>query len=826
MTGAKAMKAIKQTRAILFVDMVGYSRRIGEDEIGTLEFMSKCFDTLRLLARRHDGQLVKTMGDGALILFEEAVRAADFGVRFHEVVAQIQPGAPDPMQFRIGIHLGQVLLRDGDAFGHAVNISARLMAFARPGKTVVSQPVHSNLQSSPGHSFTALGTPQLKNIRERAPVYRLGADNRPLQEEGKSVSGRVRILGTLLFAAEDISLSFGGKLANALLGYLVLCPGQCETIDRLCSLLWPGQVPAKAHQALRRCVARINSQVPGEIAPLLTGDPHQLSLAPGWATTDLSVASEDARAGRVAETLRSASDWDSLILSGTDGLNPTYDNWLAVVREAWRRRLLHDLETLLEADQAGSGAGFEAANVVLRHEPGNEVAARGRIRYYLATGNRAAAIEEYYRLAGYLSDHYGILPGDNTTRLHMAARETGGGPVSARATATPKRRLLRIAVSPFANDGTESGHRVAAFRGDLIANLAKFRDWSIIEVQKGNPGTGTGEGQPDYLITCAQATDPQEMLITLKSGDGERVLWREHVVLKSDDWAVNQQVLIRKIAASIEVYVSTDRLARTIAVPTSHDEWLAGDRAFMHWTPQGATDAARIFRAIIADDPDHAPSHASLASMSNVQHIIWPGCPRDAQDSHEADQLASRAVELDPLDARNQRVVAWAAAMNGAYARALLHLDLAMNLNPSSPVALGSCAMGYAWFGEGDKADVLITQLQQITGNLPDWLWSYLASVHFLRGRQDEALAATEMAGTAIIDNQGWLAAIHARRGDTRAAGRAFRRLMGAVTPIWTGATPASPETVRDWLCHAYPIRNDADRSQFSAALDTAMRAA
>jgi len=67
--------AQSEERVILFTDMVSYSHWIGKDEGATLEFMTSCFDTLRILARRHSGTLVKTMGDGALLMFASAENA-------------------------------------------------------------------------------------------------------------------------------------------------------------------------------------------------------------------------------------------------------------------------------------------------------------------------------------------------------------------------------------------------------------------------------------------------------------------------------------------------------------------------------------------------------------------------------------------------------------------------------------------------------------------------------------------------------------------------------------------------------------------------------
>ena len=157
--------------------------------------------------------------------------------------------------------------------------------------------------------------------------------------------------------------------------------------------------------------------------------------------------------------------------------------------------------------------------------------------------------------------------------------------------------------------------------------------------------------------------------------------------------------------------------------------------------------------------------------------------------------------------------------MIGAFERASVHLDLCLSLNPNSQANLGSCAMGFSWFGERERAESLVTRLLAISHNLPGWIWGYLASVHFFSGRLEEALKAAELSGRSIVDNQGWTAAILARMGRIEEAGDAFNRLLSDVSRNWVGKQPPKPGDVYEWLSQAYPIRNDSDRSLLSDSL-------
>ena len=147
--------------------------------------------------------------------------------------------------------------------------------------------------------------------------------------------------------------------------------------------------------------------------------------------------------------------------------------------------------------------------------------------------------------------------------------------------------------------------------------------------------------------------------------------------------------MVRRIAAHTEIYVSADRLSRTLGIGqlnyVDHNDWLRGEHLLSFWSPKCEDEAAGIFERIIARSPQFAPPYASLASIYNVRHLIRPGTPLDADADRKALPLGQRAVELDALDSRNHQVIAWSSAMAGRYEQAAVHYDLAINLNPSSP---------------------------------------------------------------------------------------------------------------------------------------------
>jgi TolB-like protein len=169
----------RRLAAILAADVAGYSRLMGEDEDGTLS-------RLKALRRElidpkideHKGRIVKTTGDGLLVEFPSVVGAVRCAVEVQGSIAERNTSTPAErrIEFRIGIHQGDVLVEDGDIFGDGVNIAARLEALAEPGGICVSDRVQNDAVGRIDVAFDDLGPQQVKNIARPVHVYRVRLD--------------------------------------------------------------------------------------------------------------------------------------------------------------------------------------------------------------------------------------------------------------------------------------------------------------------------------------------------------------------------------------------------------------------------------------------------------------------------------------------------------------------------------------------------------------------------------------------------------------------------------------------------------------------------
>jgi TolB-like protein/class 3 adenylate cyclase/tetratricopeptide (TPR) repeat protein len=164
----------RRLTAILAADVAGYSRLIGADEEGTLAQLKAFRKTLvDPTIAKHRGRIVKTTGDGMLVEFASAVDAARCAVEVQRGMADENAKVPQAkrIEFRIGIHLGDVIIDDNDIFGDGVNIAARLESIAVPGGISISRAVHDQVRDRINVCFEDKGEIALKNIARPVHVF-------------------------------------------------------------------------------------------------------------------------------------------------------------------------------------------------------------------------------------------------------------------------------------------------------------------------------------------------------------------------------------------------------------------------------------------------------------------------------------------------------------------------------------------------------------------------------------------------------------------------------------------------------------------------------
>jgi adenylate cyclase len=161
--------------AILAADVEGYSRHMERDEVATLATLSSHRLIVDDLIARHNGRITGTAGDSVLAEFHSVVDALDCAVKMQDALATASESQPieQRLLFRIGINVGDVMVKDGDIFGDGVNIAARLETLADPGGICVSRGVRDHVRKMGQYVFEDLGEQSVKNIAQPIRAFRV-----------------------------------------------------------------------------------------------------------------------------------------------------------------------------------------------------------------------------------------------------------------------------------------------------------------------------------------------------------------------------------------------------------------------------------------------------------------------------------------------------------------------------------------------------------------------------------------------------------------------------------------------------------------------------
>jgi adenylate cyclase len=172
----------RKLAAIFAADVAGYSALMARDEVGTLRRLTAYRVIIDRLIASHRGRIFNTAGDSLVADFASAVDAVQCAVAVQDAIAKANGDRPadEPMWFRIGVHVGDIMVQGENLFGDAVNIAARLEALSEPGGICISGVVRDHIGTKLPLSFADLGEQQVKNIAQPIKAYRIGSEISPI----------------------------------------------------------------------------------------------------------------------------------------------------------------------------------------------------------------------------------------------------------------------------------------------------------------------------------------------------------------------------------------------------------------------------------------------------------------------------------------------------------------------------------------------------------------------------------------------------------------------------------------------------------------------
>ncbi|MFO8034186.1 MAG: tetratricopeptide repeat protein [Candidatus Bipolaricaulota bacterium] len=245
-------QAERRLAAVMVTDIVGYTTMAQKDENLALELLEEHRSLLRTQFARHRGREIKSMGDGFLVEFSSAVDAVQCAIDIQQALHSRNAGLSEEgrVLVRIGVHVGDVIDREGDLLGDGMNVASRIEPLARPGGVCVSEQVHSYVWNKIRFPFVSIGEQELKHVSTPVEVYRVVF---PWEEQPEVPAERTRLA---VLPLVNISPSLeDAYFAEGMTGELIY------TLSQLPSLRVIAQTSVMKYKDNRKGVAEIGREL-------------------------------------------------------------------------------------------------------------------------------------------------------------------------------------------------------------------------------------------------------------------------------------------------------------------------------------------------------------------------------------------------------------------------------------------------------------------------------------------------------------------------------------------------------------------------------------
>jgi DNA-binding SARP family transcriptional activator/TolB-like protein len=654
----------------------------------------------------------------------------------------------------------------------------------------------------------------------------------------------VSVIGGAGFTYGGREIRLRNRKARAMLAYLALGETGEESRERLAGMLWSETSEQNARATLRQAVHEVREEMDAAGCPSLIGARMTVGLRAGSYRVDLHEVLDAVAARQTPDVLLRQGRLAETLLEGFDDLDPSFHGWITARRQTVHDRLMRGLEDGYRDASLPGRQRRRLAQAALLLDPTHEEACRVVMRCAAEAGEIGVALRAYDELYRLLGEEYDQEPSAQTLelvaevkqgKLDGVAPDADGGAISPaevsqamvapRDTAPPTPEPAKqppkpaLFIARFAVNGVDPDrvHLVEGFRHDLIACLVRFREWYVAgndaEVSHDHPGAPVAS-RYRLATTAYQAGAAINAVMVLEEQTTGLAIWSERFELRIDNWSEAQQLVVRRIAAALNVQLSIERLTRLAGVPDisleAHDAWLRAQSLLRHFSPENWNRAVTILAEAAERSPTYSPLYSSLVQMHNSVHIAHPGVLREQAKAERTLALAQRAVALDPRDSQAELCLGWSLAMNKRYGQAEVHMGIACDLNPYDSWTLISAALFQAFSGYVQRAQTMAARALELTllPNLRDW--TYYATVCFPCGDNEKAVAAADLAQALTPTLLAWRAAALWRLQREDEARADAQRFLALIRTNWFGKQPPTDAAIGRWLLHLYPIGDAA----------------
>lgn len=648
----------------------------------------------------------------------------------------------------------------------------------------------------------------------------------------------VSLVGRLGIRFNGRPVELRTRKAGAVLSYLALSEAKQESRERLVGLLWSRSDEEKARASLRQVVRELRSMLEEAGYDGFVAERLMIGLDAARIEVDIESVIQLAEDGRVHPLLLDTPQLDGRLLEGMDDLDPSFRVWVLAKRQTIHERLMRHLDEGLISPRVPADAKRNIAAAIVNLDPTHEYACRYLMRAHAEEGDTAGALRIYKALWDLLDRDYAMEPSAATEELvaniklgilerapadraasaasdELAIRTVRGTPlVTPMPPAVNTAARTRLVLRPFAMHGVDEDHShlVRGFSQHLAACLVRFREWSVVDRPPAAVVLPASGSAPQYCIetTAYQAGAEINIVMVLRDDTTGIYVWSESFRLGLGNWFETQQRIIRRIATSLNVQLSTERLMRLAGEPDLslelHDRWLRGQNLMSRFDPESWRRAVAIFRDAIRDNPGFSPCYSSLVQINNIEHFVHPGLFRDMEKARATLELAKTAVQLDPVDSRAHLCCGWSYMMALRESEAAPHMQLACELNDNDPWTLLSSAHYDAFCGSIEQARLRAAQSLALSP-APSYLeWSYHCIIRFLARDYAGALDAYDRTHGVVPILPAWRAAALFYLGEHDMAREQAQRFVNGLRSFWVGQMAPTDINVTRWVLQAHPI--------------------
>ncbi|HET6183732.1 MAG TPA: BTAD domain-containing putative transcriptional regulator [Acetobacteraceae bacterium] len=554
---------------------------------------------------------------------------------------------------------------------------------------------------------------------------------------------RLRLIGQMeAWTLGSQSVLPTGRKTRALLAIVALSSPRPALRGRLAEMLWSRRPEEQARASLRQELHRLLETLAPAGPDVLQVTRDHVGLRPGAAWIDVE---EVMRA--TVEHPAALGLLEGDLLEDLDGLDPTFDMWLATERERLRDRGRALAERLL-AEKDDPESTIPAAQRLLAIDRAHEGAWRALMRAHAARGERGMAIQAYDRCRAVLADLLDAAPSQETQKLLAEIRGPSGSRLPLRPPPLPPPRIetpadasslqsgnrggAHIGVLPFQLVGTsgEDGHLATGLADEITNALSRLR-WLFV-VSSGSLARFAEESRDeaelramfglDFVLDGTVQRVRDRLRITARLLDlraNSQVVWARRFDRSASDLLSLQDEIAAEVVAQIDPEILLIEARRSAAqapsAASAYDLLLRALPQMNRMEREPFTQAGAYLQKAIEADPDYAAAHAWRAYW----HVFlvgqgWAAEPEAAMA--EAGKLAERAIQLDPMDARALTIAGHVRAfLDRELLDAIALHERALALNPNLAMAWALSAIAHAYFGDIAEAERRITRYKRLS---------------------------------------------------------------------------------------------------------------